>query len=215
MRRGSKPKGKVRIQWSSNFAYAIGLLAADGCLSKDGRHIDVTSNDYDQLENFIKALDIDVKITQKSSGRGYTSWHVQFSDVLFYKFLTEIGITSAKSKTLRKLDIPDEYFFDFLRGEFDGDGHFYSYWDKRWTNSYMFYLTFIGASQKFLEWISQTNERLIGIKANVIFCKKSKVYQLRYAKESTLEIINKMYYTSSALHLRRKKKKIDALVVPR
>ncbi|MEX1086929.1 MAG: LAGLIDADG family homing endonuclease, partial [Candidatus Paceibacterota bacterium] len=119
MRRGSKPKGKVRIQWSSNFAYAIGLLAADGCLSKDGRHIDVTSNDYDQLENFIKALDIDVKITQKSSGRGYTSWHVQFSDVLFYKFLTEIGITSAKSKTLRKLDIPDEYFFDFLRGEFD------------------------------------------------------------------------------------------------
>lgn len=206
---GPKPKGKVACVWSPNLAYAIGLIASDGCLSKNGRHIDLTSNDYDQLENFIEALAIDVKITQKSSGRGYTSWHVQFSDVLFHRFLYEIGMTKAKSKTLGKLDIPKEYFFDFLRGVFDGDGHFYSYWDPRWSNSYMFYLTFIGASQEFLEWLSSTIYDLAGVRANVVFNRSARAYQLRYAKAGTLEIVDKMYYTPDVLHLKRKKEKIE------
>ena len=60
--RGAKPKGKVKIKWSPNFAYAIGLIATDGCLYKDGRHISLTSLDLEQLHNFNKALDIKVKI---------------------------------------------------------------------------------------------------------------------------------------------------------
>lgn len=79
--------------------------------------------------------------------------HVQFSDVLFHQFLISIGITPAKSKTIGIIKIPKKYFFDFLRGCFDGDGSFYSYYDKRWKSSFMFYLTLASASQDFINWI--------------------------------------------------------------
>ena len=104
--RGPKPKGKVNIKWSANFAYAIGLIATDGCLSKDGRHVEVTSKDKEQLLNFCEALKIDIKITYKFSGAGEKCGRIQFGDVLFYQFLFSIGLTSAKSKTIPKLKIP-------------------------------------------------------------------------------------------------------------
>ncbi len=47
-----RPLEKINIQWSPELAYAIGLLVADGCLSKDGRHIDFTSKDLELVESF-------------------------------------------------------------------------------------------------------------------------------------------------------------------
>ena len=49
-------------------------------------------------------------------------YHVIFSDHVYRARLEAIGLTPNKSKTLAPLAIPDEYFRDFLRGEFDGDG---------------------------------------------------------------------------------------------
>ena len=109
-RRGVKPKGKVQIKWSANFAYAIGLLATDGCLSPDGRHVELTSSDVEQLENFIYCLNLKVKIGSKRGVRGITSSRVQFGDVLFIKFLENIGLSQAKSYILGRIDIPEEYF---------------------------------------------------------------------------------------------------------
>jgi len=65
-KRGPKPKEKVRIKWSSNFAYAIGLIATDGCLYRDGRHINLTSKDVEQITNFLKALEVDCHIGKKA-----------------------------------------------------------------------------------------------------------------------------------------------------
>lgn len=74
LKRGPKPKGKVNIKWSENFAYAIGLIATDGCVSRNGRHVDLTSKDIEQLKNFNHCLGITSKISKKKSGSGvYTS----------------------------------------------------------------------------------------------------------------------------------------------
>src|ERR1700722_7240854 len=133
-KRGQKPQGKVKIEWSGKFAYAIGLIATDGCLYGDGRHINFTSKDLEQIENFKKCLGITNKIGRKSRGgeREKKYFVVQIGDVLFYKFLNDIGLHKAKSLTLSEIKIPEHYFIDFLRGCFDGDGCSYSYWDKRW-----------------------------------------------------------------------------------
>jgi len=80
------------------------------------------------------------------------AYFVQFTNVKFYKFLLGIGLMPAKSKILKQMRIPNKYFFDFLRGHFDGDGTFYSYWDKRWKSSFMFYLSFASASLAHLVW---------------------------------------------------------------
>jgi hypothetical protein len=209
-KRGPKPKGKVKIEWSPNFAYAIGLLTTDGCLSMDGRHIDLTSVDYEQLRNFLYALHIDVPISEKHSGQGKIGRRVQFSDVQFYDFLTTLGLTPKKSKTLGRVAIPSEFFFDFLRGCFDGDGCFYSYWDPRWKSSFMFYTTFVSASKSHIDWLRSENASRIQVKGHISRDGKKSTYQLKYAKAESLKILKNMYYSDSVLCLSRKKKKIDA-----
>lgn len=212
--RGPKPKGKVNIKWSPNFAYAIGLLASDGCLSKDARHIDLTSKDTEQLENFLVALDIDVKITIKHSSTGEKYQRVQFGDVLFYNFLLDIGFTTAKSKTLGELSVPKKYFFDFLRGSFDGDGCFYSYWDPRWRSSHMFYVEFVSASKKHIDWLRNEIFENLEVNGHLVKDGKGSTYQLKYAKKEALVIIMKMYYSPNVLCLSRKKVKVQkALLV--
>ena len=138
--RGPKPKKIISEKWNANLTYAIGLIATDGCLSKDGILIDLTSNDREQLENFSKCLGVNFKIGLKWNNNKDKSLRIQFKNRIFYDFLLSIGLTPRKSLTMGKLIIPDKYFFDFLRGCFDGDGCFYSYWDKRWRSSHMFYI---------------------------------------------------------------------------
>jgi hypothetical protein len=210
-KRGQKPKGKVKIKWSANFAYAIGLLVTDGCLSNDNLHIDFTSKDKEQIINFLKCLDIKVKIGEKFSGFDQNKiLRVQFGDILFYKFLNSLGIFSNKSKIISKIKISNKYFFDFLRGCFDGDGCFYSYWDSRWRSSHMFYLTFGSASRIHILWIQKEIFKNLSINGHISKSqKKGSIYNLRYAKKEAMEIIKKMYYNPNVICLSRKRIKIE------
>lgn len=62
-----KPKRTKEIKWSPEIAYAVGLIATDGCLSIDGRHLDFTSKDIQLLETFKKCLELKSKIGFKNS----------------------------------------------------------------------------------------------------------------------------------------------------
>lgn len=213
-KRGPKPKGKVELKWSPDFAYAIGLLVTDGCLSKNERHITFTSKDEEQIENFLKALKIkDIKIGRtysKSSGKKKWYYRVQFGDVLFYRFLLEIGLTPAKSRTLKSVQVPDEYFFDYLRGCFDGDGSSYSYWDPRWRSSFMLYIAFVSASRNHILWLQNEIFAHLETKGHITKAKKKDYcYQLKFAKSDSRRIISRMYKGKNPLYLKRKKLKID------
>lgn len=204
-----KPKAHISRVWSSRLAYAIGLLATDGSLSRDGRHIDLTSKDKDQLKNLLECLGIENRIGEKSSGsskRRY--WRVQFGDVLFYRFLMHIGLTPAKSKTMGAIAIPRKYFFDFLRGAFDGDGTFYSYWDPRWESSFMFYTVFISASGSHIDWLRKQLLSELGTRGHMTHDNHKSTYQLKYAKKESLKILKKMYHNSDVPCLERKHLKI-------
>jgi hypothetical protein len=209
--RGLKPKGKVKIEWSANFAYAIGLIVTDGCLYKDGRHIAFVSKDLEQIKNFMKCFEIKNKIGTTASGYdGNKAFRVQFGDVTFYNFLREIGISPNKSKTIEGIIVPAEYFFDFLRGCFDGDGCFYSYWDPRWRSSFMYYLQFCSASRLHIFWLRKEIKKNAGRGGYITKSKNMRsVYTLRFAKKEALEIIQKMYYSPTAVCLSRKKHKIE------
>src|ERR1051326_5173088 len=208
-KRGPKPKGKEPT-WSPELAYATGLIATDGCLSNDGRHIDLTSKDTEQLRNFMHCIGRKIKIRSKKSSfalKGIT--HVQFGDVMLYKFFLEIGLTPRKTKTMHRLAVPEKYFFDFLRGHHDGDGSFYSYFDPRWPSSFMFYLQFISASRLHIEWIREELRELLGVEGHVTNSKKSCVIQLKYAKTESLKILQRMYPRPDVMCLSRKRLKIE------
>ncbi len=204
-------QGKVIIKWSHKFAYALGLLVTDGSLSSDGRHIDFTSREKEQVVTFMRCLGIvHIKIGHKTSGYAKKKQlRIQFSDVRLYKFLLAVGLMPAKTKVISKIDVPKKYFFDFLRGHFDGDGTFYSYWDKRWKHSFVFYTEFMSASEKHISWLRETIHSLIGIRGHVTRSKNSSVIQLKYGKGESLKLLQEMYYSDDVVCLKRKRYKVE------
>lgn len=212
-KRGPKPKIVVSEKWTPDLAYALGLLATDGCLAKHSCLVDLTSKDREQLENYRTCLRISTPITEKSGGNGKKYLRVQFKNVFFYKFLLDIGLTPAKSKTLGVLKIPDKCFFDFLRGCFDGDGSSYSYWDSRWRSSFMFYISFASASPYFITWLRDTIEVRLAVHGHVTnFGKKNGCSQLKYAKAEGLKILKRMYHNPAVICLSRKRLKIEKML---
>lgn len=211
-KRGPKPKGKVKIRWSANFAYAIGLLVSDGNLSPDGRHIIFVSKDEEQISNFLLALNISVLVSYSQSG--YTDSkvpRVQFGDVLFYDFLLSIGLMPNKSKVIGEVLIPEKYFWHFLRGMFDGDGSIHSYLDPRWKSSFMFYTIFSSASMEYVTWLRKEIHALAGIVGHVTGTSKT-IFQLKYAKADSQILLRAMYPNSRVLALSRKCLKIKEIL---
>lgn len=203
-KRGPEPKKNIETKWSPELAYIVGLISTDGNLSKDGRHISFTSKDLQLAKLFKKCLKLKVLIGKKSRSteKEKKYFQVQFGNVLFYRWLVRIGLTPNKSKTLGKLKIPRKYFFDFLRGCFDGDGSMYAYWDPRWHSSYMFYLQFTSASYGFLAWLQGSIQKLAGIDGKIRPARRS--FQLSFAKENTKIVFNKMFYKNKLPCLHRK-----------
>ncbi len=213
--RGPKPKRREVI-WSPELAYAIGLIATDGCLSNDGRHLFFVSKDIQQIKNIKKCLGLKVKIGVHKAGirmKNRNYHRVQWGDIFLYNFLLKIGLTPNKSKTIGALVVPDKYFFDFLRGNFDGDGSFYSYFDPRWESSFMYYISFTSASVLYVEWLQKTLNNLLKVDGHITKVrineeKCSPIYNLRFAKRESLIVMNAMYSTRCEVCLSRKRLKI-------
>lgn len=209
-----KPLGKVKLEWSPEFAYAIGLLVTDGSLSKDGRHVVLVSKDDEILDNFKKCLNISNKKSGHSSGYGKENscFKVQLGDRIFYDFLLSIGLMPNKTKIIKEVNIPKKYFADFLRGHFDGDGTFYSYRDKRWKSSFMYYASFVSASKVHIDWLREEIENNLGVKGHITKSQASSVYQLKYAKAESQKVIKYMYYAEGIMCLSRKRLKIEKVL---
>lgn len=171
--------------------------------------MDLTSNDVEQLETFKQCLGLTTKISSKNYSKGVVAKRVQFGDVGLYRWFISVGITPRKSKTIGKVDIPEAYFFDYLRGVFDGDGSSHAYWDTRWRSSVSIYMNFASASKKHLEWLNQRVEHLIKITGCIKYGYSSGTYALQFSKQKAIILYRAMYYSSSIPFLKRKKDKLD------
>ena len=208
-----KPMKRVKIKWSPKFAYAIGLITADGSLSKDGRHISFVSKDLEMITNFQKCLGIISKIGKKSSGSNKNKvYHVvQIGDINFYNFLLSVGLVPNKSKVIKNIKVPEKYFFHFLRGYFDGDGSFYSYFDPRWKSSLMFYTTFSCASVVYIRWLQGEIRQRLMVHGHIAKSAKNSAYQLRYGKAESLVLLRNLYL-GARVSLSRKRLKIKKVL---
>lgn len=202
---------KRKYEWSPSIAYSVGLMTSDGCLQSDGRHLDLTSIDIEQLTNFSLAIGRNLPITPKQNKSKTKAYRIQFSDVSYYDFLLDVGLTTRKSQTITRLNIPDLHYTHFLRGLFDGDGTTYAYHDLRWKNSYLYYIGFTSASRAFLEYISNTNSTLIGTGGKSIR-KSGNAYILGYGKKDAYKIYVAFYKDAGGIFLSRKKTKLEAFV---
>ena len=203
-----KRESNTYSAWSPEFAYVIGLIASDGNLSSSGRHINITSKDLEIIEMAKKILRLKNKIGRKA--RGYSKekkyFVLQFGDMNFYEFLISIGLTPKKSKTIKVVAVPDEFFRDFLRGCFDGDGSLGTFWHPE-SQFPQVRLRIASASPAFLIWILGVVKRLFMIKGGHIYTLKNKsVQMLSFGKADSIRILQLMYYEKSLPALSRKRK---------
>lgn len=208
------------FKWTPELAYATGLIATDGCLSGDSRHIIMRSSDLELLKTFKKCLFLSNKI-KRTTCNGWAkkpSYKIQFGNVQLYRWFIKIGITPRKTYTIGEIKIPDKYFLDFLRGHLDGDGSVWTYKDyyNTFKNPKYIYdrlwVRFISANKNHITWLRKNIFRLINIKGRIYERKpkrndqKTSLWEIRFAKKESIKVLSRLYYSPNVPCLKRKRK---------
>jgi len=204
----------ITFPWTSNLAYATGLIATDGNLSPDGRHMTVKSVDKQLIQVFKKCLTLKNKVCKDKTRDCY---YLQFGNVQFYRWLRTIGIHPAKSLTISDINIPDKYFRDFLRGHLDGDGSIVLYQDLynlykgRRYNNLRTYIHFISASESHILWLRNKITKLTGISGALIkreskLKNRATMWQIKIARHESMALLKWLYYDIGLPSLIRERK---------
>jgi len=118
--------------WSPQMSYILGYIAADGCIykrknRKNSYTLNITSKDKDNLLKMGKNLSPDCSISIKYNSQRLPYSQIQISNREICGDLISLGILPRKTYNLNFIKVPEEYFSDFVRGFFDGDGTVYIY----------------------------------------------------------------------------------------
>lgn len=221
------PKAKLPFKeftWTPELAYIVGLLATDGNLSSDGRHIIMRSSDYDLIETFKRCLDLKnkISITHNDGYAKKPSFRIQFGNVQFYNWLLSIGLTPAKTYTIGALKIPYDYFRDFLRGHLDGDGTIFTYRDtyntykgKRYVNTRL-YTKFISVSENHIRWLHSMIQKNSPVRGVIDQRKPAEgrvsMWGVRFSKYESLKLFHWLYYKEGLPALQRKRELAEKLL---
>ncbi len=206
-------KSKVNLIWNNNFAYIIGVIATDGNLSSDLRHIVITSKDYEMVRNCRKHLEIKNKFSRTARGgsKDKKYYMFQFGDKNFFDFLLDLGLTPKKSKTISELKIPQKYFGDFFRGCIDGDGSI-SISSHPESKHPQYKVRLCSASKKFLDWIFKMCKIVFAVEGGSIYkLTNSSIYILSFGKKDSIVILNEIY-KGNVLCLSRKRKVAEKIM---
>jgi hypothetical protein len=218
--RGPQPlEPRSPLVWSPEMAYVVGLMATDGNLARSRWGLSLASNDKDLLETVRQCLSLRNAMTPYTDSHCY---HIQWRDRHLYTWLLAIGLTPAKSLTLGPLNVPDEYFADFVRGCVDGDGTVLVYTDryhaaKRACYVYeRLYVSLASASRPFLDWVRAQVSRLVGPSGAIRHDQRAgrSTWTLRYAKADSIRVLRWIYYTPDIPCLYRKRAKAERFLSP-
>ncbi len=202
------------LQWSPAMAYVVGLLATDGCLSSDRRHIILTSCDRQLVETYLGCLGRPIRWTIGRTRRGKRAYYAQFSDVAFYDWLLSIGLTPRKSLTLGPINVPERYLLPLIRGLLDGDGSIMVFSHKPTPAKYPEYVyeglwvVFLSASRSHIDWLRDRVKEAVGLTGyveRIVRKKRRDLFRLKYGKRESIILLRLLYADSSAPCLERKR----------
>ncbi len=213
-RRGPHLDAKRTFTWTPQLAYAIGLIATDGNLSRDLRHLTLTSADEDLLLTARDCLGLRASI-RRVPGRLRDYFRLQWGDRQFCEWLSQLGLMPDKSLRLGALAIPENHLADFVRGCLDGDGTIGVYRDAYHTRTNPSYIynrlsvRFTSASRAFLEWLQGGILQKSGADGRIFTRRppagRSTYWDLKYAKGASLTLLNWIYYKPDVPCLDRKR----------
>lgn len=183
---------------SRNKAYWLGYLFADGCVSNRSNQISIVSNDEYLLNSFKEEIKCTKEIYQNPNHKRAKTLY--FSSSIMKKDLINLGCTPRKSLTIEFPNVNNEYYGDFLRGNFDGDGCI----TKSNTQTQAYFL----GTKKFLNSIQDIlNQEKI--QTNKIQ-KNMSIFRLRITGKKNLRLLKGYLYNNDPkFFLQRKKGGFD------
>lgn len=194
---------------SSNMAWLLGFIAADGCVSSTRNLISivVAKRDKEILEKIKNELSLENPIKEFETKDGFESCSLKWTCQEHKKDLKEYGIIPNKTFTLQ---IPEKlnhkFFIDYLRGYFDGDGsvNFINVNGKKKYTALRWQVC--SGNKAILEWFINTLEKDYSIPSVKIQTRlgKNPLFYFQYSTNATKKIFE-ILYAENSLSLKRKK----------
>jgi hypothetical protein len=201
-------------KWSRGMAYVLGFFAADGYITvnkRGGQFWCIQITDKSLLYSIRNVIGSEHKISHRvRHGNMKSIFRLQIGSIEMCDDLRRLGFNERKTKNLSVPNVPKEYFSDFVRGYFDGDGNV---WvgllnRNRKIPSLTIMTMFTSCSLVFLR---QLQEKLIsfGFQGGSVYQSKRNYSRLQFSKVNSLKLYDFMYnqwgYQKPGLFLQRKK----------
>ena len=197
---------------NSDMAYILGFLAADGTVRKDCNEIKITlaAKDSELLEKIKDKLEYSGNIKYATTSKGFDIATLTITCQEYKKDLAEYNIIPQKTFTF---SIPEklkkEYWVDFIRGYWDGDGTICTAGKSAIRSSVC------SARKETLEQILDFLEQEYNIPQVSIQLRAgaNTLYYIQYSNNSTKKLFHALYYKDNLLYLDRKYKKFCELCI--
>lgn len=210
-------------KWSSEMAYVVGFINADGNIGwneSTGDYIlqfGQQADDAEILEKIKDAIEYEGKVrfyqTKTVTEKDMEVARLAIHSKRLVQGLMDIGITERKSLTKRMPSIPDEYVFDYLRGYFDGNGTIDMRYERTVIPALRFRLT--SGSLKHLQDLQKRLLTLGVGNGRIESYPRDNTHVLAYGNKEAHTLHQEMYFDESAILLARKKKRFDQCIEQR
>ena len=193
----------------------MGLIATDGCLSRDGRHILFISKDEDQMRTLLSLVGkAHTRYRRFESEFGGWAFRGQFSYAVLYRWLLTIGLMPRKSLVLGGIEVGDDHLMPLVRGLLDGDGTVYTlihHPTRKTRPEYTYerlWCYFNSGSRQHVEWLQARLARALGISGRIERLKRARdvnpIYRLKYGNRASRVLLPAIYLDQSVPRLHRK-----------
>lgn len=192
---------------SHNMAYILGLIASDGCISKNSNHfyIDLQSQDEEILYKIKDELSFEGPIEHYTNNSGCNYSRLRICSKTIKQDLEHYGIVPQKTFTLKPPYFLDkQYYISYIRGYFDGDGCIYINYN---INKYHWNIG--GAKKEVMEWIQNILLNDYGIisslnSTNKILSQGDNFYYISIFSKKIIMRLFEILYVPNSLYMERK-----------
>lgn len=195
--------------WSSDMAYILGFMYADGniVITKQGNnYVAIYTADKDLLIAMADCMKAEQKISARKSSTG-CNYRIQIGSKEWFNDLIKLGLHPNKTSRMRLPLIPQGFFGDFVRGYFDGDGNVWTgtIHKERKTTTQTIQVFFTSCSLLFLSDLRQLLQ-VNGVEGGGMYIpKKGNFARIIFSSNDALKIYKIMYNSRHKLYLKRKK----------
>lgn len=197
-------------KWSSDMSYVLGFLFADGnmTITKRGScFIAFYNSDKKLLESIRNSMNSKHKISKRVVSAGNV-YRIQIGSKEMFKDLQKLKLTPNKTKRMELPKIKKEFWGDFLRGFFDGDGNVWmgKIHKNRTKSTFGLQVCLTSSSFNFLSSIHQKLKREGLVGGSLYIVKNKECGRLSFSTNNALKLYEIMYNIPHTLFLKRKRR---------